>query len=68
MTKTFTMVLTVTFIHFKPDIKKEGGTYLNTTGTVKKIDDFKREIILTDGKIILTDHINDIESALFKFT
>ena len=58
---------TVTFTHFEPDIKKEGGTYLNTTGTVKKIDEFKREIILTDGRIILIEHIYDIESDLFKY-
>ena len=58
---------TVTFTHFEPDIKKEGGTYLNTTGTVKKIDEFKREIILTDGRIILIEHIYDIESNLFKY-
>ena len=58
---------TVTFTHFEPDIKKEGGTYLNTTGTVKRIDEFKREIILTDGRIILIEHIYDIESDLFKF-
>lgn len=58
---------TVTFTHFEPDIKKEGGTYLNTTGTVKKIDEFKREIILTDNRIILIEHIYDIESDLFKY-
>ena len=58
---------TVTLTHFEPDIKKEGGTYLNTTGTVKRIDEFKREIILTDGRIILIEHIYDIESDLFKY-
>ena len=58
---------TVTFTHFEPDIKKEGGTYLNTTGTVKRIDEFKREIILNDGRIILIEHIYDIESDLFKY-
>ena len=58
---------TVTFTHFEPDIKKEGGTYLNTTGTVKRIDEFKREIVLTDGRIILIEHIYDIESDLFKY-
>ena len=58
---------TVTFTHFEPDIKKEGGTYLNTTGTIKRIDEFKRAIILTDGRIILIEHIYDIESDLFKY-
>ena len=57
---------TVTITHFEPDIKKDGGAYLNTTSTVKRIDDFKREIILTDGTIIAIDRISDIESELFK--
>ena len=57
---------TVTITHFEPDIKKDGGAYLNTTGTVKRIDDFKREIILTDGTIIAIERISDIEGELFK--
>ena len=57
---------TVTITHFEPDIKKDGGAYLNTTGTVKRIDDFKREIILTDGTIIFIERISDIEGELFK--
>ena len=57
---------TVTITHFEPDIKKDGGAYLNTTGTVKRIDDFKREIILTDGTIISIERISDIEGELFK--
>ena len=57
---------TVTFTHFEPDIKKDGGAYLKTTGTVKKIDDFHKEIYLTDGTIILIEHIYEIESELFK--
>ena len=57
---------TVTITHFEPDIKKVGGAYLNTIGTVKRIDDFKREIILTDGTIIAIERIFDIEGELFK--
>lgn len=57
---------TVTITHFEPDVKKDGGAYLNTTGTVKRIDDFKREIILTDGTIISIERISDIEGELFK--
>ena len=57
----------ITFIHFEPDIKKDGGAYPKTTGTVKKIDDFEKEIILTNGTIISIEHIYEIESELFKF-
>ena len=57
---------TVTITHFEPDIKKAGGAYLNTTGTVKRIDEFKKEIILTDGRIISIESISDIKGELFK--
>ena len=58
---------TVTFTHFELDIKKDGGAYLKTTGNVKKIDDFKKEIYLTDGTIISIEHIYEIEGELFNF-
>lgn len=57
---------TVTITHFEPDIKKDGGAYLNTTGTVKRIDEFKKKILLTDGRIISIERISDIEGELFK--
>lgn len=57
---------TVTITHFEPDIKKDGGAYLNTTGTVKKVDSFKRELVLTDGTVILIESVYDIECELFK--
>ena len=57
---------TVTITHFEPDIKKDGGAYLSTTSSVKRIDEFKREIILTDGTIISIERISDIGGELFK--
>lgn len=57
---------TITITHFEPDIKKDGGAYLNTTSTVKRIDEFEREIILTDGRIISIERIFDIRGELFE--
>ena len=57
---------TVTFTHFEPDIKKDGGAYLNTTGTVKRIDEFEKVMILTDGRIISIERIFDIRGELFE--
>ena len=37
---------------FQPDQRKEGGTYVTIRGTVKKIDDYRRRILLTDGTVI----------------
>lgn len=51
--------------HFEPDSKKSGGAYLNTVGRIKKIDTFKHEIAMTDGRIIPVEHIRDIQSGIF---
>jgi len=39
----------VTITYFIPDKKKAGGAYVSVSGTVKKIDDYERTVILCDG-------------------
>ena len=40
----------VTITHFVPDQNKAGGSYRTTTGNVRKIDQFKRQLqLITDG-------------------
>ena len=39
----------VTFTYFKPDERKAGGAYIEVTGTVKKVDDFERLIVMQNG-------------------
>lgn len=57
----------ITFNYFVKDNLKEGGKYINTTGIVKKVDDYNGVIILTDGnKIIINDIIDIISDELFK--
>ncbi len=55
--------ITITF--FQPDILKSGGSYVNAAGTAKKIDEYKRIVILTDGTTIHMDEIVAIEGAIF---
>ena len=55
----------ITVTYFLPDEKKSGGTYLSVTGKLKRIDEYERMMILTDGKKIPLDDIMDIESNLF---
>ena len=50
----------VIITYFKPDIKKSGGEYVNICGRVKKIDDYNREIVLTNGASVLLDSISEI--------
>lgn len=55
----------ITFTYFEPDKKKSGGAYVSLTGTVKRIDEYEKCVILTDGTKILIERIFEIESDLF---
>ncbi len=57
----------VTITHFQSDEKKDGGAYITTTGTVKKIDVNEHAIVLTgqDAITIKISDVLDIESELF---
>ena len=55
----------VSVTYFVPDERKSGGAYVTVTGQVKKIDEFARLLILTDGVKIPLDEVLDLESGLF---
>lgn len=46
--KSTDVTVTAEFTYFQPDMRKKGGTYISTMGQVKKIDVFRRVIILSD--------------------
>lgn len=50
--------------YFLPDARKKGGSYLTITGKVKKINEYERLIIFTDGSFIPIDRIYDITVLL----
>lgn len=54
----------VSITYFEPDGKKDGGAYKMVTNSIKKIDDTKRAVFLTDGKHISIDDIYEIDSEL----
>lgn len=56
----------VSITYFRPDEKKDGGSYTAVIGAVKKIDDYDRVIILMDGTRIPIRDIWEIESELFE--
>ena len=46
----------VSIIYFKADDKKEGGSYKEVTGIVKKIDTYEKTVMMTDTTVIpITD-------------
>lgn len=51
----------VTISYFEPDEKKQGGTYLRITGTIKKIDEYAQKIYMEDGKKIWIKDLVEVE-------
>lgn len=56
----------VSVTYFVPDERKAGGAYVTVTGRVKKVDDYQRLLLLSDGTKIPLDEILDMESELFR--
>lgn len=54
----------VSLSYFEPDERKAGGSYLEISGTVKKIDDFERSLTMKDGTKISIDDILAVELML----
>lgn len=60
------LIPVVSITYFVPDVRKDGGSYTTVIGTVKKIDTYEKSVIMTDGNIILTEDILQIEGDIFK--
>ena len=56
----------VTLTFFELDDNKEGGTYVEETGVIKKIDEFAHLFIMQNGRKIPIENIKNIEWALSK--
>jgi hypothetical protein len=52
--------------YFQPDAKKNGGAYITAAGTVKKIDEYERVVVMTDGMVIPIDEIISIDGQIFE--
>ena len=55
----------ITITYFVPDKRKSGGSYVEATGYVKRIDLVEKTILLTDGTRIPIEDIFSLESELF---
>lgn len=55
----------VKITYFQPDKDKEGGSYIDISGVVKKVDEYKRVVFLDDYKLISIDEIISIEGEMF---
>ncbi|MCI8585631.1 MAG: YolD-like family protein [Lachnospiraceae bacterium] len=50
---------------FKPDEKKSGGAYVTVQGRVKRLDEYRRRILFTDGTAVALWQISSIQGELF---
>ena len=55
----------ITITHFQPDTHKQGGSYRQITGKIKKISQPENLLILTDRRAIPLPDILNIEGPIF---
>ena len=55
----------VSITYFKPDERKAGGSYLKVTGTLKKLDEYERILMLMNGQKTKLDAVLDIDGDIF---
>ena len=49
----------ITITYFKPDERKQGGEYVTISGRVKRIDEYEKLIVMSDGiEIIVADIVS----------
>lgn len=53
-------------VYFQPDDKKDGGAYVTVCGRVKRISEYERRIIFTDGTSLPIDYLFSIRGEMFR--
>ena len=55
----------ISVTYFVPDEKKEGGAYETVEGYVKRIDEYRRVLIMADGLQISMEDIIELDGEIF---
>ena len=58
----------VTVTWFRPDGRKAGGAYVTTAGRLKKLDEIRSALVLTDGTEIPLDDVFRLDSPCLRET
>lgn len=53
----------ITVTYFVPDSLKEGGEYVTCSGRLKRIDEYERRLVFTDGTKVDIDDVVEIEGG-----
>ena len=56
----------IELVFFQPDEKKAGGAYITMIGTVKKIEEYERVVLMQEGTRIPIEAIIDITGEMFQ--
>lgn len=51
----------ISITYFVPDERKSGGSYVTASGAVKKLDEYRRIVVMEDGNTIPVDEIAGID-------
>ena len=54
-----------TFTFFRPDVRKEGGSYVTVTGAVRNLDQLNGDVVLQDKTRVPICEILSIEGEIF---
>lgn len=54
----------VSITYFVPDARKDGGAYFTITGTIRKVEETRHQVIMENGTIIPVSDIYGIESTI----
>ena len=55
----------ISVTYFVPDEKKAGGAYETVEGAVKRIDEYRRVLVLTDGHQIEMEDMIELDGEIF---
>lgn len=53
----------VAFCYFEQDSTKPGGRYVTLTGKVKRVDAYRKSVLMVDGEEIWIENIRDIDGV-----
>ena len=53
----------IAITYFKSDDKKDGGVYITVSGSVKKVKEYERIVVMVDGAEIFIDDIVQIDES-----
>lgn len=54
----------VSITYFVPDARKDGGAYFTVTGTIRKVEETRHQVIMENGTVIPVSDIYRIESTI----